>query len=178
MAYQAICDSEVQPGNQPSGYGRSVDKVSHQGQQLESLQQRVEVAETPLRNNRVDVRLETEYHPNNIRGNQKQGKLAECYKECKKLEKLATAFCRNMGLEQQQPAKKLLDAILQSKAQQPLDFRLANMEPDAPQKPILDKRIMMLSFNVVPPGPFAGGVGYVAGVWPIVPSVLVTSPPR
>jgi len=110
--------------------------------ELENLQQRVEMAEASLRNNRVDVRLATEDRRSNLWGNERQGKPVERYKECEKLEKLVTTFCRDMGLEQQ-PSKKLFDAILQAKSQQPLDSRLADMQLDAPQKPILDKRVIL-----------------------------------
>lgn len=48
------------------------------------------------------------------------------YTECKRLETLATRFCHDASAEQQ-PSKKLVDAILTAKDRLPLDARLASL---------------------------------------------------
>lgn len=64
------------------------------------------------------------------------------YRELYSLVYRANRFCKSMGAEQQ-PARKLFDAILEAKDRQPLDERLASLSLGETQRPVPEFRVIL-----------------------------------
>lgn len=64
------------------------------------------------------------------------------YRELYSLVHRANRFCKSMGAEQQ-PARKLFDAILEAKDRQPLDERLASLSLGETQRPVPEFRVIL-----------------------------------
>lgn len=64
------------------------------------------------------------------------------HKEFKLLERQVSRFCQAISIEQQ-PSKKLFDAILEARARQPLDARLAGLVLNDPPKLETDTRVIL-----------------------------------
>lgn len=114
--------------------------------ELETLEQRIEAAGKALQETRVNTLSEQSRDPlpgvPSWRNQTAKNRLSERYKELKQLERQASKFCEAMSIEQQ-PSKKLFDAILETKSREPLDSRLVGLALDDAPKPAVEKRVML-----------------------------------
>jgi len=114
--------------------------------ELEALEQRIKAAENVLHETQVDTLVDTRRPPLpstlSWRNQMARNPLSERYKELKQLERQVSKFCEDMSIEQQ-PSKKLFDAILKAKSREPLVSRLTGLVLEGPPKLVAEKRVIL-----------------------------------
>ncbi len=110
---------------------------------LTALEQRIAAAEDVLHETRMDTPSEQRRTPFfTLRKDTLENWMSERYKQLNQLERQATKFCQAMSIEQQ-PSKKLFDAIREAKNREPLDSRLAHLALENSPKPAVEKRVIL-----------------------------------
>lgn len=116
---------------------------------LLNLEQRIEIAEKSLEDSKADV-LRRSQRPlttpplrtNVVQDQTRDGLVAQRYRRIKLLEREALKFFQAMGIENQ-PSKKLLDAIIEARGRQPLDSLFGECSLNESQKPAPERRVIL-----------------------------------